>query len=170
MESLVVAEHTTWRSLQTGSIRPCQPLQIASTLPAEGGAPVNLFTQGAIAGHAGPTQAGLAGAGPSLTLLQAQLMIAKALRVTVLLLPGVILLRDGQAHVYPPVPISETILSVTLDPFSFVLFIYCVLALRDNLPLRSYQSITPPTSYHEPRLDPQHKPSSMGSLHLSLPG
>ncbi|THX24404.1 hypothetical protein D6D12_07680 [Aureobasidium pullulans] len=58
MESLVVAEHTTWRSLQTGSIRPCQPLQIASTLPAEGGAPVNPFTQGAAAGHAGAPQAG----------------------------------------------------------------------------------------------------------------
>ena len=133
MESLVVAEHTTWRSLQTGSIRPCQPLQIASTLSADGGAPVNLFTQGAIAGHAGPPQAGPAGAGPSLTLLQGQLMIAKALSVTVLLLPGVILLRDGQAHVYPPVPISETILSVTLDPFFLVLFIYCVLALESRL-------------------------------------
>ncbi|CAD0024235.1 unnamed protein product [Aureobasidium pullulans] len=71
---------------------------IASTLPAEGGAPVNLFTQGAIAGHAGPTQAGLAGAGPSLTLLQAQLMIAKALRVTVLLLPGTCRLAFGSGH------------------------------------------------------------------------
>ncbi|THW37304.1 hypothetical protein D6D21_08322 [Aureobasidium pullulans] len=40
------------------SIRPCQPLQIASTLPAEGGAPVNPFTQGAAAGHAGAPQAG----------------------------------------------------------------------------------------------------------------
>lgn len=105
------------------------------TLPlsADGGAPVNLFTQGAIAGHAGPPQAGPAGAGPSMTLLQGQLMIAKALSVTVLLLPGVILLRDGQAHVYPPVPISETILSVTPNPFSLVLFIYCVLALESRL-------------------------------------
>lgn len=118
-EHVVVVESSTWRSRQTGSIRPCQPLQVTSSLPAEGGAPVNLFTQGAIAGHAGPPQAGLAGAGPSLTLLQGQLMIAKALSVTVLLLPGVILLRGGQAHVYPPVPISETILSVTLDPSPF---------------------------------------------------
>ncbi|THW24439.1 hypothetical protein D6D23_05244 [Aureobasidium pullulans] len=60
----------------------------ALPLSADGGAPVNLFTQGAIAGHAGPPQAGPAGAGPSLTLLQGQLMIAKALSVTVLLLPG----------------------------------------------------------------------------------
>lgn len=120
-------------------------------LLADGGAPVNLFTQGTVAGHAGPPQAGPAGAGLSLTLLQGQLIIAKALSVTVLLLPAVVLLRDSQAHVYPLVPISETILSVTLDPFSFVLFIYCVLAL-------------------ESRLDTQHKPSRMGSLHLSLPG
>lgn len=104
----------------------------AMPLPADGGASVNLFTQGAVAGHAGPPQAGPAGAGPSLTLLQGQLIFAKESRVTVLLLTGVVLLRDGQAHVYPPVPISETILSVTLDPFSLVLFIYCVLALSQG--------------------------------------
>lgn len=90
----------------------------AMPLPADGGASVHLFTHGAVAGHAGPPQAGPAGAGPSLTLLQGQLIFAKESRVTVLLLTGVVLLRDGQAHVYPPVPISDTILSVTLDPFS----------------------------------------------------